>query len=175
MSYLVTGQPAYALSSNELGVVQRVSNVIGPTLGSFAETGLRNAGLDFFDVIQIQSGAAPTTLQSTGTTGSTFKDYVFGARLGGEKQISNNLFFSFSAGLCSFNRDYVQRDQSALVNFVDALGGNLEYRFNPRLSLKAGTDPPTTALYCGRSNNSLSSVIQTPRQWGLSFLRTWHF
>jgi translocation and assembly module TamB len=176
VSYLVTGQPTYALNSGELSVVQQVSNVVGPTLSSFAEAGLRNAGINYFDVIQIQSGAAPTTLTNNATTQSTFKDYFFGARLGGEKQISNNLFFSFSAGLCSLNRDYLlQNGQSAFGGFVDALGGKVEYRFNPNLSLQAGTDPKTAALYCGRANSSLSSVVQTPRQWGLSFLRTWHF
>jgi translocation and assembly module TamB len=175
VSYLVTGQPTYALNSGELSLVQQVSNVVGPTLSSYAEAGLRNTGLgNLVDQLQIQSGAAPTTFQTNGGSQSTFKDYFFGARLGGEKQISNNLFFSFSAGLCSLNREYQQPGQSAVGGFVDALGGKLEYRFNPRLSLQAGTDPPTSALYC-RSNFSLGSVVQTPRQWGLSVLRTWHF
>ena len=55
------------------------------------------------------------------------------------------------------------------------VGLNLEYRFNPHLAVKAGTDPPTAALYCGRSNLSLGTVIQTPRQWGLSLVHNWHF
>ena len=176
VSYLVTGQPTYALNSGDLSVVQQVSNVVGPTLSTVAEAGLRNTGLGpLLDVIQIQSGAAPTTLQANANSQSTFKDYFFNSRLGGEKQISNNLFFSFSAGLCSLNKEYLQPNQSALGGFVEALGGKLEYRFTPRLSLQAGTEPPTSAFYCGRTNNSLSSVIQTPRQWGLSLLRTWHF
>jgi len=177
VSYLVTGQPTYALNSGDLSVVQQVSNVVGPTLSTYAAEGLRNTGLGtLIDMIQIQSGAAPTTLQSNASSQATFRDYVLNSRLGGEKQISNNLFFSFSAGLCSLNKDYLQQqNQTALGGFVGALGGKLEYRFNPRLSLQAGTEPPTSALYCGRTNNSLSSVIQTPRQWGLSLLRTWHF
>jgi hypothetical protein len=125
-------------------------------------------------VIQIQSGAAPTF--GTGTSSqSTFKDYFFNTRLGGEKQISNNLFFSFSAGLCSFNRENnIANNQNAFNGFVEALSGKLEYRFTPHLSLQAGTDPSTSSLYC-RSNYSLGNVVQTPRQWGLSLLRTWHF
>ena len=176
VSYLVTGQPTYALNSGELSVVQQVSNVVGPTLGTYTAAALRSTGLgSLVDQISIQSGAAPTTLQAGATTQSTFRDYFFGARLGGEKQLSNNLFFSFSAGLCSLNREYVQQQgTTALGGFVDALGGNLEYRLNPHLSLKAGTDPPTSALYC-RNTYSLGSVVQTPRQWGLSVLRTWHF
>src|SRR5204862_2808975 len=154
---------------------QQVSNVVAPTLSSYAEAGLKSTPFgNFVDVLQISSGAAPTALQ-TSTSQSTFKDYFFNSRLGGEKQISNNLFFSFSAGLCSLNKEYLQPNQSALGGFVEALGGKLEYRFTPRLSLQAGTEPPTSAFYCGRTNNSLSSVIQTPRQWGLSLLSTWHF
>jgi translocation and assembly module TamB len=173
VSYLVTGQPTYALNSGDLSVVQQVSNVIGPTLSSFAENAARSAGFTLLDVLSIQSGAAPTTLQNNSSQ-STIKDYFFGARLGGEKQLSNNLFFSFSAGLCSFNREYDKQNQTAFQNFTNALGGHIEYRFNPKLSLQVGTDPPTNALYC-RSNYSLGSLVETPRQWGLSILRTWHF
>jgi hypothetical protein len=158
-------------------VVQQVSNVVAPTLGAYAGEYLRNViGGNFIDVLQIQGGAAPIVSGSSATTQSSLRDYFAGARLGGEKQLSNNLFLSFSAGLCSLSREYLQNgNQSAVGGFVEALGGNLEYRFNPHLSLKAGTDPPTSALYCGRTNLSLGTVVQTPRQWGLSLLRSWHF
>lgn len=177
VSYLVTGQPTYALTSGELGVVQQVSSVVAPTLSALAASQLRNTLFgSMVDQFSIQSGVAPT-FGNGATQQATLKDYVFGARLGAEKQISNNLFFSVSAGLCSFNRDYMQANpnQSAIGGFVEALGGKVEYRFNPQLSLQAGTDPPTSALYCGRSNFSLGSVVGTPRQWGLSLLQSWHF
>ena len=178
ISYLVTGQPTYALTSGELGVVQQVSSVVAPTLSALATQSLRSTLLgNIVDQFSITSGVAPTFGGTAATQSATLRDYFFGARLGAEKQISNNLFFSLSAGLCSFNRDYAQANpnQNALSGFVDALGGKVEYRFNPQLSLQAGTDPPTSALYCGRSNFSLGSVVQTPRQWGLSFIQNWHF
>lgn len=178
ISYLVTGQPIYALTSGELGVVQQVSSVVAPTLSTVAAAGLRSTGLgNIFDQIQILPGAAPTTLGTSTTSQPGLKDWILGTRLGAEKQLSNNLFFSVSAGLCSFNRDYAQANpgQAGLNGFVEALGGKFEYRFNPKLSLQAGTDPPTSALYCGRSNFSLGSVVQTPRQWGLSLIQNWHF
>jgi translocation and assembly module TamB len=177
ISYLVTGQPTYALTSGELGVVQQVSSVVAPTLSALATASLRSTLLgSFVDQFSITSGVAPT-FGSSAAQSATLRDYFFGARVGAEKQISNNLFFSVSAGLCSFNRDYAQtnQSQSALGGFVDALGAKVEYRFNPQLSLQAGTDPPTSALYCGRSNFSLGSVVQTPRQFGLSFIQNWHF
>jgi translocation and assembly module TamB len=177
VSYLVTGQPTYALTSGELGVVQQVSSVVAPTLSALATASLRSTLLgNIVDQFSITSGVAPTFGSNTAQS-ATLRDYFFGARVGAEKQISNNLFFSLSAGLCSFNRDYTQANpsQSALGGFVDALGGKVEYRFNPQLSLQAGTDPPTSALYCGRSNFSLGSLVQTPRQWGLSLIQNWHF
>jgi len=177
VSYLVTGQPTYALNSGDLSVVQQVTNVVAPTLSAYASSALRGTGLlgGIVEQLQIESGAAPT-INAGATTQASFRDYFFGARLGAEKQISNNLFFSFSAGLCSLdpsNRN-LNSSQSGFNGFLDALGGKLQYRFNPRLSLQAGTDPPTSALYC-RSNYSLGSVVATPRQWGFSLLRSWHF
>ena len=140
--------------------------------------GLRNAVGSWVDVLQFQGGASQLKALGANEARNSFRDYFFGARLGGEKQISNNLFFSFSAGLCSLSGQTPAQTngQSAVGGFVESLGGKLEYRFNPRLSVQAGTDPPTTALYCGgRSGVSFGSVVSTPRQWGLSLLRTWHF
>jgi len=179
VSYLVTGQPTYALNSTDASIVQQVSNVVAPTLGAYAGEALRNAiGGNIIDVLSITSGAAPTLTGWSSATQSSFREYFFNTRLGAEKQLSNNLFLSFSAGLCSLSGEYSRQsgnNSNAIGGFVEALGGNLEYRFNPHLSVKAGTDPPTSALYCGRTNLSLGTVIQTPRQWGLSLLRTWHF
>jgi translocation and assembly module TamB len=176
VSYMVTGQPTYALNSGDLSVVQQVSNVIAPTLSAYATSALRSSGLgSIVEQLQIESGAAPTINTGT-TTQASFRDYIFGARLGAEKQISNNLFFSFSAGLCSLDPSSrnLNSNQSGFNGFLDAIGGKVSYRFNPHLSLQAGTDPPTSALYC-RSNYSLGSVVATPRQWGFSLLRSWHF
>lgn len=177
VSYLVTGQPTYALTSGELGVVQQVSSVLAPTLSTLAASSLRGTLFgNLVDQFTITSGVAPTLGAGTAQQ-TTLRDYIVGARLGAEKQVSNNVFFSVSAGLCSFNSEYLRanQNQSALGGFVEALGAKIEWRFNPQLSLQAGTDPPTAALYCGRSNFSLGSVVQTPRQWGLSVIQNWHF
>ena len=176
LSYLVTGQPTYALNSGEYKFVQQVSTVILPTLTSVAAQGLRNTVGSWVDLLQLQGGASELQTLSGAAGVQSFKELLFGARLGGEKQISNNMFFSFSAGLCSLNRDYLGSNQTAATGFVESLGGKVEYRFNPKLSVQVGTDPKTEALYCsGRSGASLGSVVSTPRQWGLSLLRTWHF
>src|SRR5262249_17931568 len=155
--------------------VQQASSVLLPTLSSVAAQGLRSSIGTWVDVLQIQGGGSQLRDLNGTAAQQSFKDYFAGARVGGEKQITNNLFFSFSAGLCSLNRDYLSSvNQSAAAGFVDALGGKLEFRFNPQLSLQAGTEPPTSTLYCGRTG-SIGSVVATPRQFGLSLLHTWHF
>jgi translocation and assembly module TamB len=177
VSYLVTGQPTYALNSADRKFVEQASTILFPTLTAYAAQSLRNSIGSWVDVLQFQGGASQLSGLSGLQAQNSFRDYFYGARLGGEKQISNNLFFSFSAGLCSLNRETMsQAGQSAVGGFVQSLGGKLEYRFNPKLSLQAGTDPPTSALYCGgKSGVSLGSVVSTPRQGFVSLLRTWHF
>jgi translocation and assembly module TamB len=174
VSYLMTGRPTFALDERTQSVVQQASTVLLPTLTSFAAQRIRSTIGSWVDVLSFQGGT-PQQMQGGFQAGQSFRDYFFGARVGGEKQISNNLFFSFSAGLCSLNRETTSpTNPSGIEGFVDALGGKLEYRFNPQLSLQAGTDPPTQALYC-RNSGSLGNLVSTPRQWGLSLLRTWHF
>jgi hypothetical protein len=174
VSYLITGRPTFALDAQTQTVVEQASTVLFPTLTAFAAQRIRSAIGSWVDVLQFQGGASQIETISGGAAKKSLEDYFFGSRLGGEKQISNNLFFSFSAGLCALNRNTAQStNQNAFEGFVDALGGKLEYRFNPRFSVQVGTDPPTQALYC--RNAALGSIVSTPRQFGLSLLRTWHF
>ena len=95
-------------------------------------------------------------------------DFLGSTRLGGEKQIRDNLYFSFSTGFCSLNKD---AQGVETTTFVEGLGGKLEYRF-PSLSLQVGREPPASALSCGRLGRG---VIPTPSQWGVSLSRSWRF
>ena len=173
VSYLITGRPTFALDERTQSVVQQASTVLLPTLTALAAQRIRSSIGSWVDVVQFQGGVPQQLENGSFQARQSFRDYFFGARVGGEKQISNNLFFSFSAGLCSLNRDNSSTSSNGLGGFVEALGGKLEYRFNPQLSVQAGTEPRTEALYC--RNGSLGSLVSTPRQWGLSLLRTWHF
>ena len=174
VSYLITGRPTFALDERTQSVVQQASTVLLPTLTALAAQRIRSSIGSWVDVLQFQGGTSQQLDNRSFQARQTFADYFFGARVGGEKQISNNLFFSFSAGLCSLRNDNTGTNQQGVQGFVDALGGRLEYRFNPQLSVQAGTEPRTEALYC-RNSPSLGSLVSTPRQWGLSLLRTWHF
>ena len=50
VSYLVAGQPTYALNSGDFTIVQQVSNVVAPTLSSYAEAGLKSTPFGNFVV-----------------------------------------------------------------------------------------------------------------------------
>jgi hypothetical protein len=120
-------------------------------------------------MFQFQAGATQTDPAQTART-NTAVDFFANARLGGEKQITNNLFFSFSAGLCQLGAG--SENDPGVTGFVDQLGGTLQYRFSPTLSVDVGREPPSSALVCGRG---LRGFVATPPQWGLSLSKTWRF
>ena len=97
--------------------------------------------------------------------------------MGGEKQISDRLFLSFSTGLCFANQTG-EDPNGGLKGFGNAIEGKLEYRFPltapERFSLRAGREPPASALRCG-ANTNVRGFVQTPQQWGVSLLRSWSF
>jgi hypothetical protein len=39
--------------------------------------------------------------------------------------------------------------------------------------VEAGIEPPSSALLCGRGG--VRGSVQTPRQFGISLSRSWHF
>jgi hypothetical protein len=98
-------------------------------------------------------------------------------RLGGEKQISDRLFLSFSTGLCPAFSGGSDEQNSGLRGLGNSIEGKVEYRFpltGPnRLSLRGGLDPAASSLRCGTTN--LRGVVATPQQWGLSVFRSWSF
>jgi hypothetical protein len=133
------------------------------------------------DLFQIQSGtlnnddpAAP------GSAGSQVSSIFKSTRLGGEKQISDRLFLSFSTGLCPAFGGGGSDDtnNSGLKGLGNSIEGKVEYRFpltGPnRLSLRGGLDPSANSLRCGGAG-SVRGFVATPQQWGLSIFRSWSF
>jgi hypothetical protein len=172
VSYLLTGLPAFQIQDD---LKKSAAQLLLPTASTVLARGLRTQLGSWVNLVQF--GAADPTAQqgesSTQAASDAAKEFLFGARLGGSTQVSNNLFFSFSAGICPLTN--LAPDQPGLGAFVDALGGKLEYRVNPDVSIQAGREPPSRLLYCGSNAASMRSLVPTPPQWGLSLLRTWHF
>ena len=177
VSYLATGRPSAELTDSRTGInVQRVSEFVLPTIGASLNQALRDQ-FGFMDLFQIQSGVLNDQTTAGGSdqgVSSIFKS----TRLGGEKQISNRLFLSFSTGLCPALNYGSDDPNSGLRGLGNSIEGKLEYRFPlqgpDRLSVRAGLDPSASALRCGSTNN-LRGFVATPQQWGLSLFRAWSF
>lgn len=177
VSYLVTGRPSFELVEQN-AATQRAFQFLLPTAGAYVSRVLRDQLGEFVDLFQIQSGAVSDQPASTAaSTNSQFRSFLSSTRLGGEKQISDRLFLSFSTGLCQLGGTSDDASQQGLNGFVSAIEGKLEYRFPllapDRLALRAGREPAASALRCGAGN--VRGFVATPQQWGFSLFRSWVF
>ena len=177
VSYLVTGRPSFAQGGLDVAASQRAVEFALPTVNAAVSRALRDQLGGFVDLIQIQSGAAIDPLSvSYGTASSPFRSFLYSTRLGGEKQIKDRLFLSFSTGLCQL-RGSEDTSQQGLSGFVNAIEGKLEYRFPmpapDLLALRAGREPAASALRCGAE--PVRGFVATPQQWGISVFRAWAF
>jgi translocation and assembly module TamB len=180
VSYLATGRPASELtnSPNAASAVQRASAILLPSGSAWLSQKLRDQ-FGFVDLFQIQSGALSDQYGSASTnTGEQVRSIFQSTRLGGEKQISDRLFLSFSTGLCPAFSASGDDQNSGLKGLGNSIEGKVEYRFpltGPnRLSLRGGLDPSASSLRCS-GGSVLRGFVQTPQQWGLSVFRSWSF
>jgi translocation and assembly module TamB len=177
VSYLVTGRPIAELNAANTRAAQQAYAVLLPTVGSSLSRALRDQFGGWVDLLQIQTAAADeiATRSSAGVTQSTFLNVLSGTRIGGEKQISDRLFLSFSTGLCQLGAT-TDKEQQGVGGFVNQIEGKLEYRFPliapDQLSLRAGREPAAS----GRCELAGSrGFVATPQQWGFSLFRSWSF
>ena len=176
MSYLATGRPSADLNSATASGVQKAIDFLLPSGSAYLNQTLRDQ-FSFMDLFQIQSGATSdqSSAAAAGTQDNQFTRIFASTRLGGEKQISDRLFLSFSTGLCPFSG--VDDQNSGLGGIGRSIEGKVEYRFllsGPnRLSVRGGLDPSANSLRCGVG--SVRGFVSTPQQWGLSLFRSWSF
>lgn len=170
VSYLCCGVPSFELGANQ-SYLRTAAQVLLPTASSVLAQTLRGQLGSTVDILQFQPGATDESAATGQTTGSAAREFFSGARLGGDKQITNNLFFSISTGLCQLSQNQ-QSGSSGVTGWVEQLESKLQYRFSGTLSVEAGLDPPSSALLCGRSQRGL---VPTPQQWGFSLLKTWRW
>jgi translocation and assembly module TamB len=179
VSYLVTGRPIAELNATNTRTIQQAYAVLLPTGGAWLSRALRDQLGGWVDLLQIQTAAADeiATRSSAGVTSqNTFRNVLSGTRIGGEKQISDRLFLSFSTGLCQLGTARDNDQQQGVTGFVNQIEGKLEYRFPliapDQLSLRAGREPAAS----GRCELAGSrGFVATPQQWGLSLFRSWSF
>ena len=180
VSYLVTGRPIAELNAANTQVAQAALDVLLPTGSAWLSRGLRDQLGGWVDLFQIQTGAADERVTNSSqrlSASENFTSVLRGTRLGGEKQISDRLFLSFSTGLCQLGSSN-DKEQQGVTGFVNSIEGKLEYRFPilapDQLSLRAGREPAASALRCG-STGSVRGFVATPQQWGVSLFRSWSF
>ena len=178
VSYLVTGRPIAELNATNTAAAQRAAEVLLPTGSALLSRALRDQLGGWVDLFQIQTGAVDerATNSSARTTASeNFRSVLSGTRLGGEKQISDRLFLSFSTGLCQLGAT-TDKEQQGVAGFVNSIEGKLEYRFPlvapDQLSLRAGREPAASGR-CGLAASR--GFVATPQQWGFSLFRSWSF
>jgi translocation and assembly module TamB len=180
VAYLVTGRPSAELTGgggSGSTNTQRAMDFLLPTLSTSLSQALRDQ-FGFVDLFQIQSGATVNDARANGTNGSSNQfSFLSTTRVGGEKQISDRLFLSFSTGLCQLTGGSNNPEQG-IKGFGNAIEGKLEYRFPlagpDRLALRAGREPAASALRCN-AGGDVRGFVQTPQQWGLSLFRSWSF
>lgn len=164
LSYLITGEPAFALDYTPAQYVNQLANVAVRSAGNIISSAIPRS---VFDVVELQTPAllAP---QAPGTAdNATFASNLLNTRALAGKQLNNNLFLDVSTGFCAENF-------RSASNFQHNLGLRLEYRFSQSYTAQLGVEPGTTDLLCSRPG-SLQTIQQTPPQLGIDFLRSWRF
>ena len=173
VSYLIFGQPNFELGNERRGYVQLAAQTLFPSLQAGVASQLRTWVGSAADFLQLRPGTADAGVLNEDNSdgfGTFLEDFLWTSRLGGEKQLTENLFVSLSTGLCPFNPDNSGNSEEL---FLQGLSGKIEYRLSRDASIKAGKEPSATA--CRAGGSSVGRVVDTPGQWGLSLFKTWRF
>jgi translocation and assembly module TamB len=176
VSYLIFGQQNFELGTEGKSYVQLAAQTIFPSATTFTASQLRGVLGPITDFIQLRPGAADVSNVGTkglGALGGSIEDAFWTSRLGGEKQLTQNVFVSVGMGICSLGQNQAQNEASYLYNLFEGLSGRFEYRLSRNSSVKLGKEP--SASNCRGSGASASRVVAAPAQWGLSFFKTWRF
>lgn len=168
VSYLATGGPSAAISgpSTDYGsaAYRFALSTVGTYLGGKASGGI-------CDDVQLSTAvdAYGGQLRSVGT------QVLQGTRFNCAKQVTDRIFVRLDAGLCQVGRLVDPSGSGAgSPNIQDTFGVKVDYRLNADLTLSAGVEPPTSAVYC-RDDAGARGFAPTPRQIGFDVLRLWRF
>jgi hypothetical protein len=174
VSYLIFGQQNFELGTEPTKNVQLAAQALFPSATTFGASQLRGLLGPITDILQLRPGSADLSgLETDGlaSLGGTIDDVFWTSRLGGERQLTQNVFVSLSTGLCPFQPRGQNGSSSEAFNFFEGLSGRFEYRFSRDASVKMGKEPAGATC----RGASASRVVAAPSQWGLSFFKTWRF
>lgn len=166
LSYLVTGEAAYALLGTPYA--EQGATLALRLAGSYLSSRLAGGR---FDVVQVE----PTAL-NPGDAANLRENglgILASTRVGVGGQVAKNTYFTFSTGLCGLSSQ-TSGGGDALSLFAQGLGVKVERRFEGGLSVALGLEPGSSAQACGRLGIS-RTFQQTPPQIGIDFFRSWTF
>ncbi|MGI9140514.1 MAG: translocation/assembly module TamB domain-containing protein [Gemmatimonadaceae bacterium] len=155
LSYLVTGEPAFALSNSSAQYTEQLLTIGGRLAGTFISSRIPRS---VFDIVEVQTG---TIESSAGGSSSSYLSSLFTTRVILGKQLSERWFLGLSTGLCR-------------ANFAENLGLRLEYRISNTLSAEGGIEPGSGELACA-GTTAARGFQQTPPQLGVDVFRSWRF
>ncbi len=164
VSYLVTGAPGFELNNQTREVL---AQFIAPTASALAANGLRNLIGPYFDAFRLELGGG-TQQAGLPATSNQFQQYLYGATVGVEKQLTDKAFVSLNTGLCQFETNF----QSA--SLLSGVGAKVEYRFAPSFSTQFAFDPATATRTCS-AGQSIIGIVPTPNQFSVSLHHTFRF
>ncbi|MBL0169286.1 MAG: translocation/assembly module TamB domain-containing protein [Gemmatimonadaceae bacterium] len=167
LSYLVTGEPAYALLGTT-AYAEQGATLLLRYAGSYLSSRLAGGR---FDVVQVEPTAiAPGEAANLRANGLGI---LASTRVGVGGQLARNTYFAFTTGLCGLSAQ-TSGGGDALSLFAQGLGVKLERRFDRGFSVSLGLEPASSAQACGRLGIS-RTFQQTPPQIGIDFFRAWTF
>jgi translocation and assembly module TamB len=164
LSYLVTGEPAYALFGTPYA--EQGATLALRLAGSYLSSRLAGGR---FDLVQVEPTALnpgeATNLRQSGL------GILAATRVGVGGQVGERTFLSVTTGLCGL-APQSSGDADPLSLFAQGLGVKLERQFDSRFSASLGIEPGSSASTCGRPGAS-RTFQQTPPQIGIDFFRRW--
>ncbi len=164
LSYLVTGEPAYALFGT--AYADQGATLALRLASSYLSSRLAGGR---FDLVQVE----PTALNpgEASNLRQSGLGILAATRVGVGGQVGTRTFLSVTTGLCGLAP---QGTGSAdpLSLFAQGLGVKLERQFENRFSASLGVEPGSSAQTCGRPGAS-RTFQQTPPQIGFDLFRSW--
>ncbi len=164
LSYLVTGEPAYALFGTPYA--DQGATLALRLAGSYLSSRLAGGR---FDLVQVE----PTALNpgEASNLRQSGLGILAATRIGVGGQLGQRTFLSVTTGLCGL-APQSGGTADPLSLFAQGLGVKLERQFDRRFSASFGVEPGSSAQTCGRPGAS-RTFQQTPPQFGLDFFRLW--
>lgn len=164
LSYLVTGEPAYALFGTPYA--DQGATLALRLASSYLSSRLAGGR---FDLVQVE----PTALNpgEASNLRQSGLGILAATRVGVGGQVGERTFLSITTGLCGL-APQTNGNADPLSLFAQGLGVKLERQFDSRFSAALGIEPGSSASTCGRPGAS-RTFQQTPPQIGLDFFRSW--